>query len=232
MKIIVINFSGNVGKSIVAQHLLKPRIENSTIIAVESINSDGTQDEKIKGKAFTEIMDRALEHENIIIDVGASNVEEFLNQMKKSIGSHEDFDYFIIPTINKRKQIEDTDSTILALSDLGIEPERIRLVFNMIDDDTDINLAFSNILKRKSKATINPAAIIYENELFNRLSEAKFHTIAEIVADDTDYKQLISQTDESDSTTRRSYSRALGIRRLAIGVQRMLDNTYRELFRQ
>lgn len=231
MKVIVINFSGNVGKSIVAQHLLKPRIENSSIIAVESINSDGMQDEKIKGKMFSEIMDRALENKNTIIDVGASNVEDFLNQMKKSIGSHEDFDYFVIPTINKRKQIEDTDSTILALSDLGIEPERIRVVFNMIDDDIDVNRSFESILRRKNKATINPEAIIYENELFNRLDEAKFKTIAEIVNDDTDYKQLISQTDEGDTATRRTYSRALGIRRLAIGVQRMLDNTYRELFR-
>lgn len=231
MKIIVINFSGNVGKSIVAQHLLKPRMEDSTIIAVESINSDGTQDEKIKGKAFTEIMDRALEHENVIIDVGASNVEEFLNQMKKSIGSHEDFDYFVIPTINKRKQIEDTDSTIVALSDLGIEPHRIRVVFNMIDDDTNIPRAFEQIFQNKCMATINTAAVIHENELFNRLDEAKFKTIAEIVNDESDYKQLISQTDESDTATRRTYSRALGIRRLSIGVQRMLDKTYRELFR-
>ncbi|MDA1379185.1 hypothetical protein PCI56_05650 [Plesiomonas shigelloides subsp. oncorhynchi] len=46
MKVIVINFSGNVGKSIVAQHLLKPRIDNSVVIAVESINFDGSQDEK------------------------------------------------------------------------------------------------------------------------------------------------------------------------------------------
>lgn len=232
MKIIVINFSGNVGKSIVTQHLLKPRIENSTIIAVESINSDGTQDEKIKGKAFTEIMDRALEHENIIIDVGASNVEEFLNQMKKSIGSHEDFDFFIVPTINKVKQIDDTDSTICALSDMGIEPNRIRVLFNMIDDDTNIEKAFDQLMNNADMATINTSAIIYENELFNRLDEAKFKTIAEIVNDDTDYKQLISQTDEGDTATRRTYSRALGIRRLAIGVQRMLDNTYRELFRQ
>ncbi|MDA1379239.1 hypothetical protein PCI56_04290 [Plesiomonas shigelloides subsp. oncorhynchi] len=83
MKVIVINFSGNVGKSIVAQHLLKPRIDNSVVIAVESINFDGSQDEKIKGKAFSDIMDKAMLHDNVIIDVGASNVEEFLNQMKK-----------------------------------------------------------------------------------------------------------------------------------------------------
>ncbi|AVQ89156.1 StbB (plasmid) [Plesiomonas shigelloides] len=231
MKIIVINFSGNVGKSIVAQHLLKPRIKNSAIIAVESINSDGTQDEKMKGKAFTDIMDKAMEQENVIIDVGASNVEEFLNQMKKSIGSHEDFDYFVVPTINRHKQIEDTDSTLLALADLGIEQDRIRVVFNMLDDDINIAKAFDTIMGRKDKAVINTSAVIFENELFNRLNETDFKTIADIVADDTDYKQLISQTEESDSATRRKYSRALGLRRLAIGVKRMLDNTYQELFR-
>lgn len=80
MKICVINFSGNVGKSIVSQHLLKPRIENSNIISVESINSDGTNDEKIKGKRFTDIMNRVLDIQNVIVDVGASNVEDFCNK--------------------------------------------------------------------------------------------------------------------------------------------------------
>ncbi|MDA1379116.1 StbB family protein [Plesiomonas shigelloides] len=231
MKVIVINFSGNVGKSIVAQHLLKPRIDNSVVIAVESINFDGSQDEKIKGKAFSDIMDKAMLHDNVIIDVGASNVEEFLNQMKKAIGSHEDFDYFVIPTINRHKQIEDTESTIIALSDMGIEAERIRVLFNMLDDDTVINRAFKPVIDTKGISTINESAVIYENELFNRLNETEFNTIADIVSDDTNYKLLISETDENDSSTRLKYSRALGIKRLAIGVQRMLDKTFKELFR-
>lgn len=231
MKVIVINFSGNVGKSIVAQHLLKPRIENSSIIAVESINFDGSQDEKIKGKAFSDIMDKAMGQENVIVDVGASNVEEFLNQMKKSIGSHEDFDCFVVPTINRHKQIEDTVQTIIALSAIGIDTARIRVLFNMLDDDISIDRAFKSVLDLRDMATINTSAAIFENELFNRLNETEFKTIADIVADDTDYKQLITQTDESDAATRRKYSRALGLRRLAIGVQRMLDKTYLELFR-
>lgn len=231
MKVIVINFSGNVGKSIIAQHLLKPRIDNSVVIAVESINFDGSQDEKIKGKAFSDIMDKAMLHDNVIIDVGASNVEEFLNQMKKAIGSHEDFDYFVIPTINRHKQIEDTESTIIALSDMGIEAERIRVLFNMLDDDTVINRAFKPVIDTKGISTINESAVIYENELFNRLNETEFNTIADIVSDDTNYKLLISETDENDSSTRLKYSRALGIKRLAIGVQRMLDKTFKELFR-
>ena len=46
MKIAVINFSGNVGKSTVARHLLLPRIAGAELIAVESINSDESQGQK------------------------------------------------------------------------------------------------------------------------------------------------------------------------------------------
>jgi hypothetical protein len=39
MKIGVINFSGNTGKSTLATHLLKPRIEGAWSFAIESLNS-------------------------------------------------------------------------------------------------------------------------------------------------------------------------------------------------
>ena len=39
MKIAVINFSGNVGKSTVARHLLLPRVEGADLISVESLNA-------------------------------------------------------------------------------------------------------------------------------------------------------------------------------------------------
>ncbi len=39
MKIAVINFSGNVGKSTVARHLLMPRVEGADLISVESLNA-------------------------------------------------------------------------------------------------------------------------------------------------------------------------------------------------
>ncbi|MDA1379240.1 hypothetical protein PCI56_04295 [Plesiomonas shigelloides subsp. oncorhynchi] len=101
----------------------------------------------------------------------------------------------------------------------------------MLDDDTVINRAFKPVIDTKGISTINESAVIYENELFNRLNETEFNTIADIVSDDTNYKLLISETDENDSSTRLKYSRALGIKRLAIGVQRMLDKTFKELFR-
>jgi len=38
----VINFSGNVGKSTTARHLIYPRLANGHLIPVETINSDLT----------------------------------------------------------------------------------------------------------------------------------------------------------------------------------------------
>ncbi len=230
MKVCVINFSGNVGKSVVSQHLLKPRIENSEIIAVESINSDGTNDEKIKGKRFSDIMDKVMEHNNIIVDVGASNVEDFIQQMNKAMGSQEDFDYFIVPTIHKNKQITDTVATIEALNEMGIEKERIRTLFNLIDDDIEITKDFASVFECKKMASININAAIQENELFNRLHEIDdFVSIAQLVNDDTDYRALIQQTD--DKSQRLIYSRRLGLRRLATGVERMLDSAFKQLFK-
>ncbi|EGQ8399445.1 StbB family protein [Vibrio parahaemolyticus] len=230
MKICVINFSGNVGKSVVSQHLLKPRLENSEIIAVESINSDGTNDEKIKGKRFSDIMDKVMEHDNAIIDVGASNVEEFIQQMNKAIGSHEEFDYFVVPTIFKNKQITDTVATIEALEEMGIEKERIRVLFNLINEDIILRKDFAAIFENDDLAVVNHNCVIQENELFNRLHEVEnFTSIADLVNDQTDYRALIQQTD--DKSERLIYSRRLGLRRLATGVERMLDNTYKQLFK-
>ena len=230
MKICVINFSGNVGKSLISQHLLKTRLKDSEIIAVESINSDGNNDEKIKGKEFTDIMDKVMATDNVIVDVGASNVEDFMQQMNKATGSQEDFDYFVVPTIDKEKQITDTISTIQALGDMGIEQERIRVIFNAIDYDTNINRKFSNILELDHMATINTKTAIHENELFNRLKEVRdLKTIHDIANDDTDYKSLIAATD--DKLERLTYSRRLGLKRLAIGVERMLDHTFEQLFK-
>ena len=54
MKVAVLNFSGNVGKTTVAAHLLKPRMGDAPVYSIESINAgadaDGLDVEKMKGK--------------------------------------------------------------------------------------------------------------------------------------------------------------------------------------
>jgi hypothetical protein len=93
MKIAVINFSGNVGKTTVARHLLAPRIEGAEVIAIESINADDGQTQALRGRQFGELQEYLQTVENVVVDIGASNVEDLLSLMRKYRGSHEDFDY-------------------------------------------------------------------------------------------------------------------------------------------
>ena len=83
LKLAIVNNSGNVGKSTICQTLLKPRLEGSEIIKVETLNTDGTNDEKLSAKEFDEIIKRIDDSECTIIDVGSSNIEQFLVQMNE-----------------------------------------------------------------------------------------------------------------------------------------------------
>ena len=92
MKVAVINFSGNVGKTTIARHLLAPRIHGAELIAVESINADEGQAHALRGKQFGELQEYLQTVDNVVVDIGASNVEDLLALMRKYRGSHEDFD--------------------------------------------------------------------------------------------------------------------------------------------
>jgi hypothetical protein len=81
LKAAVLNNSGNVGKSTICQTLLKPRLDGAEIIKVETINSDGTNDSKLSAKEFDEILKRIDDVDCTLIDIGASNIEQFMVQM-------------------------------------------------------------------------------------------------------------------------------------------------------
>ena len=107
MKVAVLNFSGNVGKTTISGQLLKPRMGDAPIYSIESINagadSDGLKVEKMKGKKFGTLIDELMLIDSAVVDVGASNVEDFLKLMQQHSGSHEDFDYFVIPLVKEKK---------------------------------------------------------------------------------------------------------------------------------
>jgi hypothetical protein len=104
MKIAVINFSGNVGKTTVARHLLAPRIPGAEVVAVESLNPDDTEAQALRGRQFGELQEYMHTVDSAVVDIGASNVEDLLALMHRYQGSHEDFDCFVVPTVAPAKQ--------------------------------------------------------------------------------------------------------------------------------
>jgi hypothetical protein len=231
MKIAVINFSGNVGKSTVARYLLVPRLRNAQLIAIESINSDGSQDEAIRGKQFGQLQEALALMEDAVIDVGASNVEDFINLMTQYKGSHEDFDFFVVPTVSRAKQQRDTISTIEALADIGIPAKKIRLVFNMVEMDEQVEQVFGGLFEYHLSAkrfTLKPDAVIHVNDIFGKFNGAQ-KSIADVLADPTDFKEQI-KTATSD-LEKLKFAQMLSVKRLAIGVAEELDAVFKTLLK-
>jgi len=234
MKVAVLNFSGNVGKTTIAAHLLKPRMDGARIYSIESINSgadaDGVEVEKMRGRKFGELVDELMPLDKAIVDVGASNVEDFLKLMQQYEGSHEEFDFFVVPVVKEKKVQSDTITTIRSLRHIGIGKKKIRLVFNKVDVDESPMEEFASIIgmaDAERSCVVNPAATIYTNEVFDRLKSAG-KSLWDITTDDANYRERLrtAATDEEKEFC----IRMVALKRLAVTANRNLDDVFKVLF--
>ena len=234
MKVAVINFSGNVGKTTIAGNLLKPRMGNAPIFSIESFNSgadaDGLDVEKIKGKKFGELLDELILLDSAIIDVGASNVEDFLKIMQQYDGSHEEFDFFVVPVVKEKKIQADTVNTIRTLQKIGIAKNKIRVVFNKLEIDefvTDEFAALFGLAESEKSFIVEPEAAIYCNEVFERL-KAVGKSLVDITADKTDYRSQLRQA--NDEHEKEMCVRMVALKRLAVTANKNLNDVFKILF--
>ena len=235
MKVAVLNFSGNVGKTTVAGQMLKPRMGDAPIFSIESINSgadaDGLNVEKMKGRKFGELVDELMPLDSAIIDVGASNVEDFLKLMQQYHGSHEEFDFFVVPVVKEKKVQADTVNTIRALQKIGIERKRIRMVFNKLEVDesaSDEFAALFGLAESEKSFVVKPEAVIYANEVFERL-KAVGKSLGDITADKTDYRAQLRQAKDDDE--KEMCVRMVALKRLAVTANKNLDDVFKVLFK-
>lgn len=232
MKVAVMNFSGNVGKSTVARHLFMPRIKDAEYIAVESINADeGESEEIMRGKQFGQLQEDLMMLDAAIVDVGASNVEDFIKLMQQYRGSHEEFDFFVIPAVSETKQVKDTIGTIQALAAMGVPAKKIRVVFNKVDVDEDPTETFYAIQAYHDDAkkfTYREKAVIYNNELFHKM---RFHNvnITTLLDDKTDWRANL-KTAKSPEEKEKAIA-MISMRRLAISAKENLDAVYTALMK-
>ena len=233
MKIVVMNYTGTVGKTTIASHLLLPRINNASIIAVESFNESaaniGIKVDQIKGDKFKEIFKKILAMDAPIIDVGASNIENFLNGMDKFNESHEELDFFVIPVTSGTKEQRETISMIMTLKEFGISDNKIRLIFNRVESDVEDEFSILLNYMKKNNMPINTNAVIFENELFDDLAIKKM-SIRKLLDDPKDYKSLLRENREADQKQREHWADMYGLKCLAKHVDKNLDDCFAELF--
>lgn len=231
MKAAVINFSGNVGKSTVATHLLMPRIKDAEFFAIESINSDeGQEGEKLRGKQFGQLIEYIMTIDAAVVDIGASNVEEFAKLMHQYRGSHEEFDYFVVPVVKDGKQQRDTVATIQDLAKMGIPAKKIRVVFNMLGVDETIERAFAPMLafyEAEKRFTLKPKAVLYASDIYQGLRALNI-SVTDLLNDPTDYRALQREAKTQEEKAKIAGMRSLKL--LAISAQENLDEVFTALF--
>lgn len=235
MKVAVINFSGNPGKTTLVDNLLAPRMRAQKF-QVETINAGASTNdsaERLKGKNYGALQEDLMLLNSAIVDVGASNVEEFIKQMGQFAGSHEEFDYFVVPTVSEKKQQIDTVNTIETLAGLGVPPKKIRVVFNKVEleDANDVSHLFGTIFgfyAETKRFTLRPEAVVFKNEIFERLHALK-KTVSEIVADATDYRAMLREAKDEDA---KAFAvNMISAQRLARSAHQNLEDVYKTLFK-
>jgi len=229
MKVAVINFSGNVGKTTIARHLLAPRIKGAEIVSVESANADEQEADALRGKDFAHLQQYMLASDELIVDIGASNVEDLMTLMRKFKGSHEDFDHFVVPAVPDVKQQKDTANTANALVKMGVPASRVKIVFNRVEDSDAPDRQFTALLGFLSVnpvATVSAAAHLTDNEIYQRVKHDG-RSITDLAADKTDYKALIAKA--KDQREKIELADRLAVKRLADGVLPELDACFKAL---
>jgi hypothetical protein len=235
-KIAIVNNSGNVGKSLVCDTLLKPRLSSDVeIIKIETINADvnldGSVDEVIAAKNFLKVFDKIDSCDKAIIDVGSSNIEIFMDNLKKLEGSHEDIDFFFVPTTPNVKQQLDTITTVNDLLNLGVNENQIKIIFNYYDSESTIEHSYTTFFESElfDLLKLNKIENIYtinESPVFDMASEMGT-SFLDIANDKRDFKALLRGT--TDKQERSTLSKERAVFRLSQGLIKELDLTFERL---
>lgn len=150
MKVVVVNFSANVGKTTVAHQLLAPRLNNAPVISVE-YSSYRLGRMNLSGRKLGDLFEDAFFLDSVVVDVRGPDTERFFNTMDQYAGCEDDFDFYVVPTISQLKQQRDTIYTIEGLAELGIPAKKIRLVFNMVEPDETPESEFPGLIEYYKK---------------------------------------------------------------------------------
>jgi len=228
-KIVTINYTGTVGKTTLTANLLAPRMPEAPIIAVESINETaeklGLDVEKLRGDQFRDLFQRLMVEDQAIVDVGASNVEDFMANLEDFDEAHEEIDYYVIPVISGTKEQQETIVMISNLAALGVPPCKIRVVFNRVKRDVASEFPMIKAYHALNQSFwMHDSCAVFETELFSAMALKRL-SLQALMANDVDYKSLLKNKDAS-AEDRNAWSDMYGLKLLCKGVNRKLDSVF------
>jgi len=223
MKVAVLSYSADTGKTVLARHLLRPRIEAAGMCAVSPYTP-------LDGRRILDVMQKMLRVQNMVLDVPYWQTEAVVQSFVEYRSAHEDYDFFVIPTIvGSERVLRGTIKTISALQKIGVPAERIRVVFNCIERWMDLSKVFAPLFGywNAEKAFVwNAAAVIHQSELFDQTYHSEL-TFADFLQIPIDLREDLPAID--DAKEREAYIRWGVVQRMVPGVVAELDAVFQTL---
>lgn len=201
-RIAITNITGNVGKTTLAVNLLAANMPSAKFIAVESINTagdaHGREIEKYKGKEFAKVYAELAVSEELILDVGTSNVEEFMRGLANFEDGHDEIDLFVIPVTPGKKESTESIKTVEMLAAAGVPAEKIRLIFNRVEENVAEEFGpVLNYAKQTGNCIAQPECCIYESEVYD-LVAARKQSLQQAFESTANFKEELSAARAAD----------------------------------
>lgn len=235
-RIVVINAVGDQGKSALSTHWLMPRLFDYSLLRIEETNSSDIADENEKivaNQRIENLFRKIEEYDNVVIDIGSSEYKSFIEKLMQVPDLAEEIDAWIIPVVEtSTKAHVDTCQTVAQLIDLGVDPDTIKVVFNRVNESTNIKDSFRKIFENSGVVEslqldqpINQIRIL-ESEAF-RLAEKMKQNITDVAMDTTNYRAEIRKAKEEQRDWTPIHDRKIAVsmaRRLNVYLDTMFIN--------
>jgi hypothetical protein len=185
------------------------------------------------GDVESELLKVSKKGKSCLIDFGASDFNTTMDMLNQYKEVKDCVDVFVIPCTPGKKELIDTQVTISTLIDLGVSPERIRVLFNqvMLRDKPNLKRLFFGIFNLQHETMekygksffASVDATMFQAEIFKRLSDLGM-SLEEVLADDTNYeKEILEETDEGKQY---ALAKRMSIRGLAVNTDKTFDMVF------
>ncbi|WP_321816730.1 MULTISPECIES: hypothetical protein [unclassified Paraburkholderia] len=240
LKILVIHSTSLVGKSTTVASLLHPRLRNPRIFSVEKQNQDasryGIEVVRYNGPDFRTLFDDIVAYpSDLIVDVGASQYSGVIKEFARLAGSIDDFDIVLVPTTPDGRVQEETLGTIDTLRKVGMNLEKLRVLFNRatIDDPSQLDEQFEPViayLQEHLGLSFYKDLILYENPIHSEL-RAEGLSFEEVARDTTNYREKVTEAVRKSprSAETQALIRMLGLQRAVNSARIAFDEAFQAL---
>ncbi len=195
--------SGNVGKSLITREVFYQHFSSDEKMVLElesrnasssSFNINVTRIDFSKPSALQDLTQYGIIYDDYILDIGSSEIKDFLVAIEKTKEILDEFDLIVVPSIKDQKIIPDTKKTMMVVRALGFD-KKLVVLFNRVNNPSMIEEDFESLFvwAKKEKFSLNSNLYLPDyQDAANDLIRQKLLS-SEVLNDETDYRALSIQ---------------------------------------